>query len=85
MEYIDDFVWFVGSPSASALRLHINEAVPGILSAFALLSLPFNLAPDKTAGMIRFAGQGADFFRSSLRVRNDIMYLDMAGTSLTGF
>eukprot|EP00975_Prorocentrum_lima_P043473 9127237-Prorocentrum_lima.AAC.1 len=60
MEYINDCVRFVGSPSASMLLLHINVAVPGILSALALLSLPVNLAPDRTAGMIRFAGNGAD-------------------------
>eukprot|EP00975_Prorocentrum_lima_P042758 8979096-Prorocentrum_lima.AAC.1 len=65
------------SPEASMLLLHINDAVPGILSVFALLSLPVNLAPDKTAGMIRFAGEGADFFRSNFPVKEDVMYLPM--------
>eukprot|EP00975_Prorocentrum_lima_P068104 12918780-Prorocentrum_lima.AAC.1 len=73
------------SPAASMLPLHINDAIPGILSAFALLSLPVNLAPDKTAGMIRFAGEGADFFRSKLPIKEDIMYLPLEGNPLTGF
>eukprot|EP00975_Prorocentrum_lima_P023488 4938589-Prorocentrum_lima.AAC.1 len=68
---MDDFVFMASSPSAPMLLLHLNDAIPGILSAFALLSLPVNLAPDKTAGMIRFAGEGADFFRSNLPVRNE--------------
>eukprot|EP00975_Prorocentrum_lima_P068277 12919779-Prorocentrum_lima.AAC.1 len=59
------------------LLLHLNDAVPGILSAFTLLSLPVNLAPDKTAGIIRFAGEGADFFRSNLPVKQDVMYLPL--------
>eukprot|EP00975_Prorocentrum_lima_P012963 2754379-Prorocentrum_lima.AAC.1 len=60
------------SPSADMLLGHLNEAMPGILSAFALLSLPVNLAPDKTAGMFRFSGEGADFFRSNLPVRKEV-------------
>eukprot|EP00975_Prorocentrum_lima_P070082 12929942-Prorocentrum_lima.AAC.1 len=60
---MDDFVFMASSPSAPMLLFHLNDAVPGILSAFTLLSLPVNLAPDKTAGMIRFAGEGADFFQ----------------------
>eukprot|EP00975_Prorocentrum_lima_P037655 7921049-Prorocentrum_lima.AAC.1 len=60
MEYMDDFVFMASSPSAPMLLLHQNDAVPGILFGFTLLSLPVNLAPDKTAGMIRFAGEGAD-------------------------
>eukprot|EP00975_Prorocentrum_lima_P068182 12919234-Prorocentrum_lima.AAC.1 len=58
-EYVDDFVLRISAASAAQLRVDFTAASAAALRAQALVGLPVNVGPDKTAAIISFKGRGA--------------------------
>eukprot|EP00975_Prorocentrum_lima_P050844 10652997-Prorocentrum_lima.AAC.1 len=67
-EYVDDFVLRVSAASAAQLLADFSAASAAALRAHALVGLPVNVAPDKTAAILSLKGPGASALRSSLLV-----------------
>eukprot|EP00975_Prorocentrum_lima_P022412 4715782-Prorocentrum_lima.AAC.1 len=53
-EYVDDFVLRISAASADQLGVDFTAASAATLRAHALVGLPVNVAPDKTAAIISF-------------------------------
>eukprot|EP00975_Prorocentrum_lima_P042233 8874605-Prorocentrum_lima.AAC.1 len=55
-EYVDDFVLRISAASSSQLQRDFTAASAAVLRAHALVGLPVNVAPDKTAAIMSFRG-----------------------------
>eukprot|EP00975_Prorocentrum_lima_P035688 7501636-Prorocentrum_lima.AAC.1 len=58
-EYVDDFVLRIPAASAAQLTVDFTAASVEALRAHALVGLPVNVAPYKTAAILSFRGLGA--------------------------
>eukprot|EP00975_Prorocentrum_lima_P015450 3271697-Prorocentrum_lima.AAC.1 len=71
-EYVDDFVLRISAQSADHLQREFTAASAAVLRAHALVGLPVNVAPDKTAAIMSYHGPGASQARQDLVVVNTV-------------
>eukprot|EP00975_Prorocentrum_lima_P051826 10852808-Prorocentrum_lima.AAC.1 len=68
MEYVDDFVLCVSAQTAQGLLHSASASMAAVLDTMGLLALPVNIAPDKTACILKLVGTGCASLSSALPV-----------------